>query len=286
MGVPTEIRNRAAARARSRNCCREFRAGIPATGPGRMIMLRPLTMLGIHGLGDHRRSTWADEWRRAIAGGLADDVRDRWEFVPFDYDALFERVQISPTEAWRALRKLVRPQRAARQQTERLQESTRWLRWYAGYVVAWLEDEPFRREVREQLLAALRRHRPHVIVAHSLGSLISYDVLSGDLTGEDAQRCRDFTYVTLGSQLGHPLVTPNLTSAELRPLPVRRWWHLFNPHDDVFTAPVRFPDQAGCEQIVTPFDADGWADHDAVRYLQHPEAARRLWSGLRCDSTP
>jgi hypothetical protein len=50
-------------------------------------------------------------------------------------------------------------------------------------------------------------------------------------------------YVTLGSQLGNPFVSGHLDGGGVQPLSVRRWVHLYNPHDDAFTAPLTFADQ-------------------------------------------
>jgi hypothetical protein len=238
-------------------------------------MAPTLRMLGIHGLGDHRRSNWAEDWRQAISQGLNPDQRAAFEFTPFRYDQLFEHVRITPEEAWRAFRKLVRSGVVRTRCAEFIQESTRWLRWYAGYIVAWLEDADFRRAVHHALCAELERTQPQVVVAHSLGSMITYDVLSTP-SGEPGR----LIYVTLGSQLGNPFVSGNLSGGCLRQLAVRRWLHLYNPHDDVFTTPLTFAGQDSFEQVSTPFNLDGWADHDAVAYLSHPQAVQRLWSRI------
>ena len=243
-------------------------------------MARALRILGIHGLGDHRRSHWADDWQEAIAAGLPPEQRAALEFVPFRYDHLFERVRISPDEAWRAFRKLVRSGVRRGRRAELVQESTRWFRWYAGYVVAWLEDAEFRRDIGCALRTTLETTQPHVIAAHSLGSLISYDVLFSLQQTAVAVELERLVYVTLGSQLGNPFVSGNLALGGVQPLPVRQWLHLYNPHDDVFTAPLSFSQVDNFEQIETAFNLDSWADHDPVGYLAHPQAIARVWRRL------
>lgn len=244
-------------------------------------MPQSLTILGVHGLGDHRRPDWADAWRTAIADGLPFEQRAPLNFVPFRYDSIYEQVRVSPADAWRAVRKLLRSRLRRGGRVERLQESTRWLRWHAGYVVAWVENAEFRRAVGDALRAAILLHQPDCIAAHSLGSLISYDVLSRSaVTGDEAACRRRVVFVTLGSQLGNPFVSGNLTPGNVRPLDVARWYHLFNEFDDVFTEPLRFPDCDRFEQIETPFNTAGWADHAAVEYLSHPAAQSRVWKRL------
>jgi hypothetical protein len=239
-----------------------------------------LRVLGVHGLGDHRQTNWADSWSAAIASRLDREQRDAFEFIPFRYDHLFERVRITPQDACRAFRKLVRSGMGHRRRIEVVQESTRWLRWYAGYVVAWVQDAEFRREVGCALRDALTTAQPDVVAAHSLGSLISYDVLRGLDSTDTSQRLDRLIYVTLGSQLGNPFVAGNLAGGGVRPLAVRRWVHLYNPHDDAFTAPLTFVNADNFEQLSTRFNVHGWADHHAVAYLAHPEAGRRLWNRI------
>lgn len=244
-------------------------------------MPQSLTILGVHGLGDHRCSVWADDWRAAIAAGLPGELRSGLNLVPFRYDEIYERVQISPADAWRAVRKLLRSRLRRGGRVERLQESTRWLRWYAGYVVAWVEDAEFRRAVSDALRAALTLHQPDCILAHSLGSLISYDVLSRQSVADDeAALRRRLVFITLGSQLGNPFVSGNLAPGSVRRLDVARWYHLFNEFDDVFTEPLLFPDCDRFEQVETPFNTDGWADHAAVEYLSHHATRDRVWMRL------
>ncbi len=242
-------------------------------------MSRPLRILGIHGLGDHRRSKWANDWRQAIAAALDPDAAARLEFIPFRYDEVFARVHVSPADACRALRKLLRSGLRGASRVERLSESTRWLRWYAGYVVAWVENADFRNDVGRELRAAVAECRPQCIVAHSLGSLISYDVLSSvTVDAADSDLRRHLIYVTLGSQLANQFVSGNLAAGRVGPLNVAHWYHLYNQFDDVFTAPLSLPGCSRFDQIDTPFNIDGWADHDAIGYLSHPATAAAVWS--------
>ena len=45
-------------------------------------------------------------------------------------------------------------------------------------MVAWVEDEGFKRQSRKRVLDAVREHEPDVILAHSLGSLVTYNAFS------------------------------------------------------------------------------------------------------------
>ncbi len=92
----------------------------------------------------------------------------------------------------------------------------RLMRIFLRDVHHYLYDEPFsptggekvriRQEVRSRAVQALREGAdqggPHLVVGHSLGSVIAYDVLAGDgaLSGHDAPRVD--AIITVGSPLG------------------------------------------------------------------------------------
>ena len=122
-----------------------------------------IKILGIHGLGDHRDGQWIGDWKKAID----ECVRQpgvKVDFVPFSYDEIYEEIDISTLEASTAVLKLSASgvvsgvsnlvdsigslfgRRAVPQSgTRGLFSSTKhFLEWYAGYVVAWLEDDRFR----------------------------------------------------------------------------------------------------------------------------------------------
>lgn len=248
-------------------------------------MAKSVKVLGIHGLGDHRDSTWAADWKQALSEIQPDSDQQTLLFQPFEYDELFAEVTISPLEALTAFWKLAgsglglpRSMAEAPGVRERVVSASHFLRWYAGYVVAWLADDGFRAQVRNSLFKAINTERPQIVLAHSLGSLISYDAFSSTKEFAKypglAEHLRRMTYVTLGSQLANPFVVGNLTPGRIELPPVRQWYNLFNPNDSVFTASIRLPQEKKFLQVRTPFDIEGFADHDAISYLKHPATAR------------
>lgn len=262
-----------------------------------------IKILGIHGLGDHRDGQWIDDWEKKIARCVSQSGV-KIEFVPFSYDEIYEEIDISALEASTAFVKLAASgitsaasnlidnigglfgRRSVPQAGTRgvFSSTKHFLEWYAGYVVAWLEDDRFRARVRKRLLKTIGEEKPDVVLAHSLGSLISYDALSSH---EDIARhpkakkhLQRMTYVTLGSQIGNPFVVRNLTPGRIEALPVKQWSHLYNREDDVFTAEIRLPGVANFIQTETFFDIDGWKDHSATHYLSHPATIRDVWQPL------
>ena len=97
---------------------------------------------------------------------------------------------------------------------------------------------------RQRVYDSILEHQPDVILAHSLGSLITYNAFAhGDAKSQElADILGRAHYVTFGSQIGNPFVIRNLTNGRIHPLDVEFWYHLYNVHDDVFTAPIRLPD--------------------------------------------
>ncbi len=254
-------------------------------------MPNELRLLGIHGLGDHRDSPWAQDWEEALRSSLQGFPDLVIRFIPFSYDDIFEEVEISALESVRAVAKLAGSGVGSlfgRRSRGMLGAAPNWLKWYAGYVVAWVEDEGFRTRVRDRLLQTLADEKPHAVLGHSLGSLISYDALAEVAAGADSPVKRHLprmTYVTLGSQLGNPFVVGNLAGGRIEPLPVRQWSHLYNSEDDVFTAEISLPGADNFQQVTTFFDDDGWADHSAVQYLSHRAAQLQVWRPLAEETT-
>lgn len=253
----------------------------------------PIKILGIHGLGKHDPGTWEPKWVQALTEAIPLSNEVGVDFIPFNYDDIYERITISTTESIVAFAKLAGSGIVSgweglfgrREVTRGIVDSTQnFLRWYAGYVVAWLEDDDFRREVRERFLKAIGESKPDVILAHSLGSLISYDALSDTEMWKKMRATKaqipKLTYVTLGSQIGNLFVRRNLTPGRISPLDVKKWVHLFNPEDDVFTAEIKMPGVAKFQQIETYFDIPGWTDHDATEYIAHEKTVTGLWSPM------
>jgi PGAP1-like protein len=98
---------------------------------------------------------------------------------------------------------------------------------------AYYSHEAIRKTMRSRLLLQLERYRSHriMLIAHSMGSIIAYDVLRAF---DKPQAIAHF--VTMGSPLGLPLVVHKIRD-EFRevesPKSVRRWTNLADPSDRV-----------------------------------------------------
>src|SRR5689334_15390286 len=77
-----------------------------------------------------------------------------------------------------------------------------YLRWRAGMVAQLAVETDLRKALRDKLVAAIRQFQPDVLMAHSLGSLITYDLFRNDPRGHDL--LPNGVYVTFGSQINNP----------------------------------------------------------------------------------
>ena len=143
-------------------------------------MPNQLKILCFHGLGDHRSSNWEQEWRDSIEASLNPAGEIDLKFAFPTYDPIFEKVDISFSEAIGAFWKLARSgvSEVGRRHRGFFGDISERLRWTAGYVVAWVEDDEFQRETRKFVLDQIGAFKPDLILAHSLGSLVTYNALT------------------------------------------------------------------------------------------------------------
>lgn len=133
-------------------------------------------------------------------------------------------------------------------------------------------DQRLRRAVGEDpAAAALPTGVPVVVIAHSLGSMITYRNLMGKLE----QVGRPVYLVTIGSMLGEKTVQRTLLGAHAAypapvPLPVLGWWNVVNSRDKIAfpAAPAFATDHAQKRPRDLVRDLGGPDAHNATRYLR------------------
>lgn len=211
-----------------------------------------IKILSVHGLGGHPDQQWMQDWETAVRRVLpTDDVS--FHFVA--YDPLFEGVSITPDEAVKAVFNLLRSGFSAPFRPRGVGKVLDFVHYTAGCVAAWLEDRDFQRQTRKMILDNLLAVQPTVVLAHSLGSLLTYDAFAQREMQDRgvAKALKKVRYVTFGSQLNNGFVIGNLTQGRIVRLPVHRWVHLYNENDRVFTAPISLPGADNFLQLRTLF---------------------------------
>ncbi len=248
-------------------------------------MARSLRVMGVHGVGNHHTDlSWQSGWQEAIRAGLTrwnPDLRLEFHF-PL-YDDIFAADIITPAAIAIAVAKLLgsgiihgigdlfRRRRGLASLPERV-------RWTAGMVVQWAENDKLREQLRRCICDEIARFQPDVIAAHSLGSLVCYDTFIHE---PKKSEIAGLTFVSFGSQIGNPFVR-GIFGGRLVPVAAQHWYHLFNPEDDVLTAPIFLDDQR-FEQLYTFFDIAGAADHAAECYLYHANTVATVYRQLAAD---
>jgi metacaspase-1 len=244
-----------------------------------------LRVLGVHGIGDHHTDlSWQAHWVKWIRKGVSTwneklDVQVKF----YLHDAIFADYPITFSGSVEALAKLLTSgaEDLFRRRRGLLDGFQNRLRWYAGMLVQWVENERLRELLRAGLVSRIKEFDPHVVCGHSLGSLVCYDTFTHPQTKKVVS---NKTFVSLGSQIANPFVAGNFLAGRITTIPAAQWYHLFNEHDNVFTAPIRISDPR-FKQVDTPFDIEGWADHDAAHYLGHPATIAQMWSEIAASPT-
>lgn len=243
----------------------------------------PIRVLCVHGVGRGTEEPKAENaWSDALWHGLSRaDAGARLEVRFLHYVDAFGGRELTALDCLQAVGKL-----SASWVTTTVGEmfSTRGargdlkddLRWTAGMVVQWVEDDALRRATRARLATAVASFRPDVVFAHSLGSLIAYDTFRHlDTRASVAGR----TFVSFGSQIGNRAVAKGF-GGRIEALPDARFWHhLFNAEDACFTARLKVR-AANFAEIDAFFDIEGVMDHDATQYLEHRCVSTSVWAPL------
>ncbi|MGA5356358.1 hypothetical protein [Streptomyces purpurascens] len=175
--------------------------------------------------------------------------------------------------------------------------ATGWLRWICGQVAQRTGQNPAviektvrmffpevaryfatgRTPVRERVRTALLRHRPDVVLAHSLGSVVAYEAL---------HELADELDVKLLLTLGSPLALPHAVFHRLDPAPqgdfgakpsgVRRWVNVADAGDFVAIPKGEvarvFP---GVEELPEISIAPAWP-HGVLDYLRHHSVSEAI----------
>jgi hypothetical protein len=141
-------------------------------------------------------------------------------------------------------------------------------------VYVYLTNRTVRRRIDEMVTPHLSGS-PCVVVGHSLGSVVGYNVLSSH--PHDVVR-----YVTVGSPLGVKAVKRRLASPLKMPPRTGSWHNAMDPNDVVSLHPLDGEHFDINPSIVNHTSVDNTTDnqHGIVGYLPDPWVARAIHAGL------
>ncbi|MET8806889.1 serine peptidase [Streptomyces sp. NPDC004546] len=275
-----------------------------------MTATSPVRVVGVHGVGhynrrqtpDEVRTAQAQDWTKHLAVGLTADPAlidlDFAYYAPLlhpgpvsqgdgDLEELADPLERELMAAW--LDALDAPQAvsqgaltlplryAASWVAERLSLDGRltklfirvFFREMAAYVRA--DDAVERLAAREEIARRIARHRPRIVIAHSLGSVVTYEALHAH------PELRLELLVTAGS----PLALPRAVFDRLSPRPengprhrlgtrppgVERWVNIADPGDPVAIPPRLATFFQGVALDLTDTIHAGFGFHHAKNYL-------------------
>lgn len=138
----------------------------------------------------------------------------------------------------------------------------------------YLSNECFMREVHARIMRCLPANEELIIVAHSLGSVVAYNLLYQH-TELNVKR-----FITLGSPLAFRVIQDKILHPIIRPECIHGDWINFYSRDDFLTAfplsnaPFDFK-PAIINTMITTFARE---PHRIVGYLQHPDVVDAIMS--------
>ncbi|WP_425917687.1 hypothetical protein [Acinetobacter sp. TSRC1-2] len=140
----------------------------------------------------------------------------------------------------------------------------------------YLSNPDFMHEVHHRIMSHLDPNKDHIIVAHSLGSVIAYNLL---------HRFKNFRlqrFITLGSPLAFKVVQAKLVAPISRPPQLHGDWFNFYSPEDFLTAfplseaPFNFDPPIINQAIMTLINNP----HNISGYLQHPAVIKSIVEAL------
>jgi metacaspase-1 len=245
-------------------------------------------ILCIHGIGHAEANRdWNQPWRDAIVHSFGGANQASLQFAALSYDQIFEQFPSNAAEDAEAVTELL-GSAAWHAATDPLQprafeplDAFKYVgRWYAGMVAQWVVDEQLRQKLRDDLTTTMRNFQPDIILAHSLGTLLSFDLFTHDDAGRNLLDGK--IYITCGSQIANLFIRARMWAGLVPMVSARKWYHLFNKLDPAFTAPISEPGQARFSQVET----DSPAGHSPTAiggnpgYLDHPNTLTQVWEPI------
>jgi hypothetical protein len=157
--------------------------------------------------------------------------------------------------------------------------STRMVALVTADVAKYLSDAAIRNHINDGVLQAVKTGQEAVVVAHSLGTVVAYNVLMSRPSPFPDVKVPLF--VTLGSPLGINAIKSRLRPHTF-PKPVSTWYNALDTDDVVSLhplTPAHFPTGGTIENNDT---VDNWTDnqHSIGGYLDDTNVAKKIYDAL------
>jgi hypothetical protein len=146
-------------------------------------------------------------------------------------------------------------------------------------VAKYLTDAALRQTINKGVLAAIKHEQEAVVVSHSLGTVVAYNVLMSRPAAFPNVKVPLF--VTLGSPLAINAVKSRLRPHTF-PAAVGDWYNAMDPDDVVSLYPLTKKHFNTGRTIENHESVDNWTDnqHSIAGYLDDKEVAKRIYDAL------
>lgn len=146
-------------------------------------------------------------------------------------------------------------------------------------VYVYLTNKSVRKSI-DEIVAASLTDGPCVVVGHSLGSVVAYNVLTSASPTIDVVK-----YVTVGSPLGLEAIKRKLDSPLSMPSCVEAWFNAMDERDVVALHPLDTTNFNITPSIENKTDVDNKTDnrHGIAGYLDDATVAKRIRDALATD---
>jgi pimeloyl-ACP methyl ester carboxylesterase len=151
---------------------------------------------------------------------------------------------------------------------------------FTNDVHQYLSNFGFQAEINNGVTSAFDSAKETVVVSHSLGTIVAYQVLR---TNADNHGWRIPMLVTLGSPLGITAIKRRLAPLK-RPSAVKAWFNAMDEGDVVALYPLN-PDVFRVTPAIENKIVENHTEnkHGIVGYLDVPEVAQRIYGALVAD---
>jgi len=230
-------------------------------------------ILCIHGIGgqDAKMNQWIPDWKKSFYHLFRMGCTLNFCFMKMDDLFSESRNRMGGIRYLKAIAIFVDSWvHAIQKETFSETDYSEVIRWTAGMPAQFITDAILREKLRGRLASILCAYRPDLVYAHSLGTLVLYDLLR-----KKTQRLPNnpFTILTSGSQLNHPAIARLFGG--LHPVQTS-WVNLHNKNDKVFASRAIDLWAPGFLEVETPFEK-GVLNHSASSYLGHVNTAGIAW---------
>jgi hypothetical protein len=249
---------------------------------------KPVSVIYVHGLGPKpAAAVLQSDWDYALFGGPG-HVRTcmaYWADVRHPDSGKAPRQPDRTADTWRDRLEQRWTAAIPRNVNERLRRlmTNVIVRRFLPDVAAYFFDAGVRDAIQSRLLTALLTPSgPLVVVAHSMGTMLAYDVLHALGDAIDVR-----LWVTLGSPLGIAAVQDHLAQPLSVPGGVRAWCNFADRFDPValdrtLSSEFEPPGFISDEWIINAagIDPEGFNPHSGTGYLSHPAVRSAVMAAM------